>query len=336
MRTTEKGLGVIRSFEGRALRAYQDEVGVWTVGYGLTNMDAGLPWRIQRGLTITDAEAEQWLRVSLERRYEPSVAAHMDGRAPADPPSFDAGTSFHFNTGAIARAGWVKLFAAGDRGPSMLSALMSWNRAGGRVLAGLTRRRAREGAMIQRGDYGPEGRTGPATLDASGRPVHTTSEADRPDTSPTVQHPSRTPGLMRLGATGDEVMDLQRDLARLGFLDEKKDVTGSFGSVTEAAVRRYQEAHPDLTADGVAGPATRASLARDIALRAKALDAAKKVTVAGGPLAGVLGWVAGLSAAAKVAIVAGVLLLAVAAYLAWRYRTELARTLNSLTGTKVP
>jgi lysozyme len=42
MSTSEKGLAVIRSFEGRALKAYKDCVGVWTIGYGQTNYDSSV------------------------------------------------------------------------------------------------------------------------------------------------------------------------------------------------------------------------------------------------------------------------------------------------------
>ena len=63
---------------------------------------------------------------------------------------FDALVSFHYNTGAIGRATLTKLHRAGDYGGAARQ-FARWNRAGGRVMVGLTRRRAAEAALYRRG-----------------------------------------------------------------------------------------------------------------------------------------------------------------------------------------
>lgn len=175
---SESGYAVSRSFEGRSLKAYKDEAGVWTIGFGATNADAAvLGFEIKAGVTITETQAEQLLRISIPRLYEPAVRKAM---APGNPtqPAYDAGVDFDFNTGAIARASWVKSFVAHNL-PVLHSQILAWNKAGGKALAGLTRRRNREWLMISAGDYGPEGKQTTIT-DEKGNPVTVTAA---PDTS---------------------------------------------------------------------------------------------------------------------------------------------------------
>ena len=59
---TKNCLDLVKEFEGCYLRAYKDEVGVWTIGYGITNSDKSITkTTIKSGLTISKATAESWL-----------------------------------------------------------------------------------------------------------------------------------------------------------------------------------------------------------------------------------------------------------------------------------
>jgi uncharacterized protein (TIGR02594 family) len=185
---SEGGYAVTRSFEGRSLKAYRDEVGVWTIGFGNTNADASvLGFEIKAGVTINEVQAEQLLRAAISSRYEPSVRAHMG--ASCSQHAYDAGVDFDYNTGAIARASWVKSFVANNL-PAVHSQILQWNKAGGNVLAGLTRRRIREWEMIDTGDYGPEGRSRLLT-DEKGRPIAGATSPASP--SPATATPTATP-----------------------------------------------------------------------------------------------------------------------------------------------
>lgn len=177
LHVSEPGYAVVRSFEGRSLKAYKDEVGVWTIGYGNTNADAAvLGFTIKAGVTITEDQADQLLRAAMIRQYEPDINSAMYSANPTQ-AQFDAGGSFHYNTGAIKRASWVKSFVAHNL-PAVHSQIMLWNKAGGKALAGLTRRRNREWEMIDKGDYGPEGAS-KIIVDEHGKPIapapHTTT-----------------------------------------------------------------------------------------------------------------------------------------------------------------
>lgn len=215
--------------EGEVLRAYQDVKGVWTIGVGLTAASGVV--KPVRGMTITRAESRALLAQALAQNYEPAVNKVMPL---ASQTEFDGALSFHFNTGAIGSARWVQAWLRGDR-VGVRSKLALWNKSGGRIIAGLVARRAREADLIIHGRYDPRIGASPDQIAAE---------------SPTV---------LATGMEGDEVRALQVDLAALGFYRGKLD--GDFGPKTEAAVRAFQAAH-DLTVDGIAGRATMATLAR--------------------------------------------------------------------------
>lgn len=311
---TPKGYAVNKSFEGRALKSYKDVVGVWTIGYGNTNYDAFaveyLKRKIGPGITITESEAEYLLHESMRRKYLPQVERVMPGCSDG---AFDAGGSFHYNTGAISRASWVKKFMASL---PYRDALMSWNKGGGRVLAGLTRRRAREYAMVHDNDYGPEGRNAPPVLH-NGRVVPgapATVPADHPD------HPlAGTPGMLRKGDELPEVKDLQDQLIALGF---KVVATGKFDDATDKAVRSFQQAHPQLGLDGVVGPATRKALQREIDAKRKLKTSTATTTTSGGG-AVITDQLSGGGLPGWSYVVIGLIIVGVACYYGWKYRDEI-------------
>lgn len=147
MRTSGDGRAFIGRHEGLRLSAYRDAAGVWTIGYGHTAA-AGPPVPAA-GLTITAGEAETILARDLVR-FEAAVARLVT--VPLSQGEFDALVSFAFNVGdgALARSTLLRKLNAGD--PAGAAAEFGrWNKAGGRVLAGLTRRRAEERAMFERG-----------------------------------------------------------------------------------------------------------------------------------------------------------------------------------------
>jgi lysozyme len=121
----------------------------------------------------------------------------------------------------------------------------------------------------------------------------------------------------------DETRALQKQLAALGLYAGPRD--GIVGRETRAAILAYQRRHPDLVADGIAGPATRAALARDLALRDKPLPAAV-TTAAATTATAAASQAANASHPALVALAVGAAVLAAAiAVVAWRYRSEIAR-----------
>jgi lysozyme len=150
LRVSQAGTNFIKNFEGCAklradglVEAYPDPGSgddPWTIGWGATG--AG----IARGTVWTQAQCDARLEADLAL-YAEEVARALDG-APTSPAQFDALVSFHFNTGAIGRATLTVRHKAGDYAGAAAE-FARWNRAGGRVMPGLSRRRAAEAALYR-------------------------------------------------------------------------------------------------------------------------------------------------------------------------------------------
>ena len=133
MKTSSKGVSLIKSFEGCRLKAYKCPVGVWTIGYGHT---AG----VKEGDIITQEQADEYLRNDLAK-YEKAVM-NYDGIYHFNQNQFDALVSFTYNCGV---GNLKNLTQSGKRTLAQISAiLLIYNKAGGVVLRGLQRRRAAE------------------------------------------------------------------------------------------------------------------------------------------------------------------------------------------------
>lgn len=142
MKTSSNGRRLIEQFEGLSLKAYNDGTGVITIGYGHTS--AAGPPKVSRGQTITKEQADQILASDLGK-VETQVNSLV--HVPIDQNQFDALVSFHFNTGALGRSSVLKKLNQGDYNGAA-NALLLYNRGGGRVMAGLARRRAAEKALF--------------------------------------------------------------------------------------------------------------------------------------------------------------------------------------------
>lgn len=143
MRTSAEGRELIELFEGLYLHAYYDSVHVLTIGYGHTNI-GNIPPHIEPGMRITKDEADQALSNDLAK-FEARVLKIM---APVilKQCEFDALVSFDFNTGDLLSSSIDDKIKDG-RVDAAMRTLLLYNHAGGRVLAGLTRRREAERLM---------------------------------------------------------------------------------------------------------------------------------------------------------------------------------------------
>lgn len=134
----EKAIELIKEFESLRTRAYRCPAGVWTIGWGHT---AG----VKRGDSITEAEAEGLLRADvggLERRLRQTGVALSANREAAL-------LSFAYNVGfdAMLRSTLWRKVRANPSDTTIAAEFGRWKYAGGRVMAGLVRRRAKEAAL---------------------------------------------------------------------------------------------------------------------------------------------------------------------------------------------
>ena len=133
-------LDLIKAFEGCKLEAYRCPAGVWTIGYGATGPE------VRQGLRWTQRQADERLAADVER-FALGVRRLLT-RIPT-PDELGAMTSLAFNIGlgAFGKSTVLRKFNAGDKAGAA-AAFALWNKAGGKVLQGLVRRRAAEADLF--------------------------------------------------------------------------------------------------------------------------------------------------------------------------------------------
>jgi lysozyme len=129
---SENALILVKLFEGCKLEAYQDSVGIWTIGYGHTK-------GIKKGDKITQEQATKFLHKDLDIHSDPInklVKVNLSQN------QYDALASFIFNLGGrnFSTSTLLKKLNQEDY-QATANEFPRWNKAGGKVLRGLTRRR---------------------------------------------------------------------------------------------------------------------------------------------------------------------------------------------------
>lgn len=140
MKLGPQGLALIKEFEGCKLQAYTDSVGVWTIGYGCTT-------DVAPGMMITLAQAEQRLVDDL-KHAETCVNGAVT--VPLTQGEFDALVSWVFNLGcgSLRKSTLLRKLNESDY-DGAAQEFLRWDKAGGKVLAGLTRRREAEAELFE-------------------------------------------------------------------------------------------------------------------------------------------------------------------------------------------
>lgn len=139
MKTSLKGIALIKEYEGLRLGAYLCSAGVLTIGYGHTG-------GVKEGDLITEQKAEQLLQDDL-KKFENGVLRLV--RVPLTQNQFDALVSFAFNLGVgnLGKSTLLKMLNDRDY-KGAAGQFIRWNKAAGKELAGLTRRRLAESALF--------------------------------------------------------------------------------------------------------------------------------------------------------------------------------------------
>jgi len=142
MKTGKKGLQIIKHYEGFRAKAYYCPANVLTIGYGTT---AG----VTKNMVVTEAMAEKLLQADV-KKFEDAINAAVKVKINQD--QFDALVSFVYNVGAgnFRSSTLLKLLNQG-RFDLVDDQFGRWNKGGGRVLAGLTKRRATEATLFKTG-----------------------------------------------------------------------------------------------------------------------------------------------------------------------------------------
>ena len=139
MKTSAEGLSLIKKFEGCELYAYQCSAGVWTIGYGHTK-------DVEPGMQITKEDADEMLVEELHE-YESYINDFVT--APLSQNQYDALVSWVYNLGPanLKASTMLKVLNAGEY-EEVPAQMKRWNKAGGKVLEGLIRRREAESLLF--------------------------------------------------------------------------------------------------------------------------------------------------------------------------------------------
>ena len=140
MKTSVEGLALIKKFEGLELEAYTCAAGVWTIGYGHTK-------DVQPGDVWSEAHAEHMLEVELEE-FEEYINKYVTVSLSQN--QFDALVSWVYNLGPANLKASTMLKVLNDgKYEEVPYQMKRWNKAGGKVLDGLVRRREAEALLYQ-------------------------------------------------------------------------------------------------------------------------------------------------------------------------------------------
>lgn len=134
----------VQQWEGREHVPYKDIVGIWTVCDGDTK-------NVTPGKVQTDAQCDERLERQLIAHAKP-VMECVPGLTRNRPNQLAAATSLAYNigTGAFCRSTVARRFNAGQWRAGC-DAFLMWDKAGGRKIRGLTRRREAERKICLRG-----------------------------------------------------------------------------------------------------------------------------------------------------------------------------------------
>lgn len=141
---SDRGLELIKLSEGYSDKAYSDPIGIPTIGYGTIRVN-GRP--VTLGMTCTKEEASCWLKEHVESIAQRALDSLV--RVPLTQNQADALLSFIYNVGAgnFEKSTLLKFLNEGKY-EQAADQLLRWNRAGGKVLPGLTARRLEERALF--------------------------------------------------------------------------------------------------------------------------------------------------------------------------------------------
>jgi GH24 family phage-related lysozyme (muramidase) len=143
----QAGIDMIKRWEGFHAQAYLDPIGIPTIGFGTIRVN-GRP--VKMGMTCTMQQAEMWLMEEVNVSIVPHL--HRLLKVPVNQKIFDSLCSFIYNLGIgnFSKSTMLRMLNAGDyRGAA--DQFPRWNRAGGKVWNGLTKRRMAERELFLAG-----------------------------------------------------------------------------------------------------------------------------------------------------------------------------------------
>ena len=171
---TDKGIELIKYFEGCKLEAYKCPAGKWTIGIGATYYTDGTP--VKQGDKLKSVEEAEELLKKMLKTYEDSVDRLVTSKI--NPYQRDALISFTYNLGAnnLGRSTLLKKVNVNPNDPTIKDEFVKWVNAGGKFLKGLLNRRKAEVELY----FSPYNETAPiSTNDGPRGPFYPSQESKK-------------------------------------------------------------------------------------------------------------------------------------------------------------
>lgn len=145
-KVSKAGIDLIKSFEGLFLKPYLDPIKIPTIGYGTIQYEDGRKVSMQDA-PISEERATELLQHEVDKK---AAAVESLVKVPLNDNEFAALASFSYNVGSGALGGstLLKLLNAGSDRAAVADQFLRWDKAGGKQLPGLTRRRQAERSLF--------------------------------------------------------------------------------------------------------------------------------------------------------------------------------------------
>lgn len=146
----DPAIKIIEEFEGLRLKAYRDQAGIWTIGYGTTHYPDGR--EVKQGDRCTESQAYEWFHDDLLNVRVPAIEEYV--RVPLSVNETCAILSFVYNIGKIAFKGstFLKKLNSGKSSEDVASEFLKWVNVKGRVSVGQVQRRELERLLFLKKD----------------------------------------------------------------------------------------------------------------------------------------------------------------------------------------
>jgi lysozyme len=141
MKVNAEGYALIKKFEGCRLKAYKCPANVWTIGYGNTFYEDGM--KVKEGDVITQQRAEEMAKFIIDQ-FAVSIAPFIQKTLTDNQFSACVSLAYNIGTSGFKRSSVFKKLNINPNDPTIADSFKLWNKGGGKVLAGLVKRREAE------------------------------------------------------------------------------------------------------------------------------------------------------------------------------------------------
>jgi len=141
MKVNAEGYALIKKFEGCRLKAYKCPANVWTIGYGNTFYEDGM--KVKEGDVITQQRAEEMAKFIIDQ-FAVSIAPFIQKTLTENQFSACVSLAYNIGTSGFKRSSVFKKLNINPNDPTIADSFKLWNKGGGKVLAGLVKRREAE------------------------------------------------------------------------------------------------------------------------------------------------------------------------------------------------